>query len=144
MVRNVVHELLPAPNHDERARQDFVLQLKRLVATEARPAARRAWETRVRPRLVAALGHEPGSAAEIGDAMRQEPAYQRFSTLNRSAQELMWDAVAEPVLRERERLGARFRELADSPSRRGSLTLDPSLLAPESLRRTHVHLQPGG
>lgn len=144
MVRNVVHELLPAPTHDERARQDFVLQLKRLVATEARPAARRAWETRVRPRLVAALGHEPGSVAEIGDAMRQEPAYQRFSALNRSAQELMWEAVAEPILRERERLGARFRELADSPTRRGSLTLDPALLAPESLRRTHVHLQPGG
>jgi hypothetical protein len=44
MVRNVVHELLPAPTHDERARQDFVMQLKRLVTGTT--AARRALETR--------------------------------------------------------------------------------------------------
>ena len=142
MARNVEHPLLATPTPAEQRRQSFVLQLKQLLAREIRPAARRAYEAKVKPGLVETLGREPATGNEVAAAAGATAEYRRFSALNRTAQEMMWEAVTEPLVREAPRLSAEFRARQASP--RGSLTLDVDFVPPSTMARIHVHLQPGG
>ena len=142
MARNVEHPLLATPTADEQRRQAFVLQLKQLLAREIRPAARRAFEAKVKPTLLEVLGREPATGHEVAPAADATPEYRQFSALNRTAQEMMWEAVAEPLVREASRLAAEFR--ARQATARGALTLDADFVPPTTMARVHVHLQPGG
>lgn len=144
MARNVAHDLLPETTHDEACRQRFVLDLKRLVSREARPRARAAWDREVRPAFESAYGRAPRDGGEIAPYMRPHPRYQVFSALNRAAQEMMWDAVAAPLVRDTPRIRARAAELAAASKSGGTLDLPAEFKPPEAMRAIHVHLQPGG
>ena len=142
MARNPTHEMLSPPNHDERARQQYVLGLKTHLGRKVRSANRTIFERKVKPAYAKAHGHAPETVAEIGAAMWQEPAYQMFSALNRNAQEQMWDAVSDPIFRQEPRLAATFERLHGTA--KGSLTLDPQFKVPPGIRDVEIHLQPGG
>jgi SAM-dependent methyltransferase len=144
MARNVPHDLLPEPTHDEACRQRFVLDLKRVIARQARPLARVAYEREVKPALVAANGREPASPSELAAPMYASYRYQVFSALHRAAQEMMWDAVAAPLVRDLPRLRSLAAQLAASPARKGSLEMPAEFEPPAAMRAIHVHLQPGG
>jgi ribosomal protein L11 methylase PrmA len=144
MVRSVQHDMLPAPTHDEAARQQFVVAFKHSLNRTLRSTQQQLFETVVAPVYAAEHGRAPATHEEIREAMTAHPAWRVWSTLNRSAQELMWQAVGESVFRERERLAARAAELARSPARRGSLELDPDFMPPRGVTAVDIHLQPGG
>ncbi len=142
MARNMEHPLLATPTPDEQRRQAFVLQLKQLLAREIRPAARRAYEAKVKPTLLETLGREPANGNEVAAVAGATAEYRQFSALNRAAQEMMWEAVTEPLVREAPRLSAEFR--TRHAAARGTLTLDAHFVPPATMARVHVHLQPGG
>ncbi len=141
MSRNPVHEMLPRANPEERARQRFVLALKGHLGRRLRPRLRDVYERDVRPAL---SEEDAGNPARISDAMYAHPHYRTWSSLNRCAQELMWEAIGETVFREGSRLADRYRALAAERPAGGSVALDPALEPPKTMARVNVHLQPGG
>ena len=144
MARNPTHEMLSPPDHDEQARQSYVLNLKHHIGRNIRPSNRAVFEARAKPAYVKAHGRAPADPKEIGEVMWAQPEYLMFSALNRTAQELMWDAVCDPIYRQNERLEATYDRLHTSPTRKGSLTLDPHFKVPAGIREINIHLQPGG
>ncbi len=128
------HAMLPDSDHDERAEQLFVRDLKLWLAEEAEPQGRA---------LADAL--DPGAASNA----RTETTYERlfehagfrdWASLRRASQELMWDAVGRGVARQRDALEAR----AAAAPELGSLRLDPAFTLPAYLAAGDVHLMPGG
>jgi SAM-dependent methyltransferase len=142
MARNPVHEMQSAPDHDERARQLYVLTLKHHIGRKVRPLNRAVYEAKAKPAYVKQHGHPPQDKGEIGEAMWKQPEYLMFSALNRTAQELMWDAVADPIYRQKDRLERAYARLHNASQRKGSLTLDPAFTPPRGLREVNIHLQP--
>ncbi len=144
MARNARHEMLARPDHDEAARQDFVVALKRGLNRTLRSTNDALYSTLVEPGLrQSGSGAEPTREA-IRDAMYALPAYRSWSALNRGAQELMWDAVGAPIRRERARLESTAHRLASQRPAGGSLELNRDFTPPRSVTAVDIHLQPGG
>ena len=144
MARNLDHDMLVPPTAEEAARQRFVLAFKQHLGRHLRPRNRTIYEAGAKPRFEARHGRAPQSFEEIAQSLYGEPLYQTWCSLNRTAQEMMWDAVSAPIDREGDQLSRRFRERSGAPDRRGSLRLNPALELPDGLARVHVHLQPDG
>ncbi len=144
MVRNPEHEMLSLPTHDERLRQQFVFSLKRHIGSKVRPGNRTIFEKTAKPAFEKKEGRPPETTSEIGATMWQQPGYQLFSALNRSAQEMMWDSVADPIYRNRDRLSETYDKLHNSSDRKGSLELSPGFEIPRGIASVDIHLQPGG
>ena len=143
-VRDIQHALLPVLTPEERSRQRGVVALRRLLNEHVRPRNETLYEREGLPAFTARHGHAPRDAAEVTEALFDSPGYRLWSALNRSAQELIWMATGEPVLRESERLESTARQLMDAPGKRGELHLDPAFVPPTEIAGVDIHLQPGG
>jgi SAM-dependent methyltransferase len=144
MVRSVQHEMLAIPSADETARQQFVVAFKQALNRGLRKTQGELFDVVVAPRWAAAHGAPPTTRGTIREAMQADPAYRSWSSLARAAQEQMWITVGDSIFRERERLAATAERLAQAPTRRGSLTLDPNFALPRGVTGVDIHLQPGG
>jgi 2-polyprenyl-3-methyl-5-hydroxy-6-metoxy-1,4-benzoquinol methylase len=136
--------MLARPDHDDRARQDFIGALKRRLSQQVRPANRDFFSREAAPAYEAAHGHAPTTDAEIADAMLQNPHWQLWSTLNHAAQRQMWTAMSTMLDRCEADQTAKYQELTASESTLGSLELDPDFPIPAPIRDTEIHCQPGG
>ncbi len=136
------HAMLPHPDHDETARQEWVRTFRQHLATRVAPGVAAVYERRVLPRFRAQHQREPADRHEIRREMLQDGYHQFWSALQRRSQELMWDTLADTVEREHDALVSRAKALsADGP---GSLELDPDLDIPTYHAAVDIHLQPGG
>ncbi len=142
MARNPMHEMLSLPTHDERSRQSWVFSLKMHIGRKIRPGNRLIYDRHAKPKFEKAHGRAPQDRHEIGDVMWQEPGYLFFSGLNRTAQELMWDSIVDPIERNQARLEAAYARLHASPNRKGTVALDPHFTPPTGIRQVNIHLQP--
>ena len=157
------HDMLPTPDHDEQARQDFVASLRGHLSGRLMPGAYQIYERRVAPALRAELGREPDET-EVRRAMTREPYYQFWSAMQRRSQEMLWESVIDPTERELpaliDRAKSRAKPAVKAPKaskaskiskepraarsrRRSSLRLDPSLPLPRYHAAVDIHLQPG-
>jgi len=147
----ITHDMLPESTHDERERQHFVTQLRGHLASRVVPGNYAVYEHRVEPRFRARHQRAPEHFNEVRTEMEQDGYYQFWSAMQRCSQELMWDAVIDPVEREATTLRRKARQ-GDQVSRRstaqrsrkGSLRLDPALIVPRYHTAVDIHLQPGG
>ena len=143
-VRDIQHALLPALTPEECSRQRTVVALRRLLNESVRPRNETLYEKEGLPAFVARHGYTPQNAAEVNEALFDSPGYRLWSAMNRSAQELIWMAAGEPVLRSVEWLESSAERLMNSPHRRGALHLNPSFEPPAEIAAVDIHLQPGG
>ena len=134
------HAALPSLNHNEQARQAFVRQFRGHLSAQVMPGNYLAYQKRAAPRFLAAKGRPPRDHREVRQVMEQDGYYQFWSALQRRSQELMWEAVIDPVERQHDALNAR----QNRKHRRGSLRLNPDLLLPRYQTVVDIHLQPGG
>ncbi|MEM6934858.1 MAG: class I SAM-dependent methyltransferase [Pseudomonadota bacterium] len=132
----------PNTTHDEQARQDFVSAFRSHLARAVQPATARIYEQQLKPAFVERHGREPESIEEVKSIMDPDPGYRLWSALQRRSQEMMWESIAAPALRQREELVANFRAVPGSAG--GSLELDPELEIPAYHSTVDIHLQPGG
>src|SRR5262249_50890290 len=102
MERQFDHGLLPSTLADERARQDFVQSLKLYLAQKVVPGIEAVYEGRVKPAFAQANGRPPRDHDEVDAVMNGNYYYRLWASLYRTAQEMMWSCVAEPILRQRE------------------------------------------
>ena len=135
------HEILPKTTHDELARQSFVQSLKVHLASKVSPGNKAVYEERVEPIFESEHGRPPWDRHEVRRAMLTEPYYQMWSALQRTSQEMMWDAVSTSVERQLEELSHKAGKLE---RKLGSLKLDPTLPLPAYHAAVDIHCQPGG
>jgi ubiquinone/menaquinone biosynthesis C-methylase UbiE len=143
MVRSVQHDLLPRASHDEAARQQFVVALKQGLNRSLRATNKRLFDDVVAPTATRA-GTPAADRQSIRHAMYSHPAYRAWSTLHRSAQELMWRSLADTVFRDSDRLSASYAEIDAANKAGGSVSLDPSVTPPRGVSQLDIHLQTGG
>src|SRR5208282_5207173 len=135
------HGILPQATHDELARQSFVQSLKVHLASKVSPGNKVVYEERVKPAFEHQHRRPPQDRHEVRRAMVTEPYYQMWSALQRTSQEMMWDAVSTSVEHQLEELSRRAGKLE---RKLGSLTLDPALPLPPYHAAVDIHCQPGG
>ncbi len=145
MVHELRHAMLARQTADDLARQRFVLALKRELTGRIRPGNQVIFDTRVQPALQRKLRSQAlVDREEIKRGLLEDPAYQAWAALTRCSQEMMWATVAEPLMRDRERIEAEGRRLNDDPKRCGGLDLPTGFQPPRAMQEHHVHLQPQG
>lgn len=137
------HNMLPTTSHDEQARQDFVADLRRHLSSEVMPGNHKIYEQLVEPAFRRQHGHAPQSVKDVRGAMTRNDYYQLWSAMQRRSQELIWEAVIDPIEREHEQLIGRYRDIASAPSSGGTLELDPNLTVPRYHTAVDIHIQPG-
>lgn len=132
MNRSTVHGLSPQVNHEDRARQAFVMQIKRGLNSLASTGLEE---------LCARNGvEEPEQAAAV---LEESSFYAAWNALTKGSQRQMWRALSDMIGRQEDGLEEIAQEI-DSRPKLGSLWLDPDLEIPEYLRNTAYHGQPGG
>ena len=141
MIEQAGHKILVDSSHDELSRQSFVANFKTSIATKLTPGVRALWDNQVGPAFEDKKGRPPDDRHEIRKAMMAHDYVKTWSAVRRISQELLWDSVAEPVERHREKLVELAKENGKTI---GSLTLDPDLEIPKYLAAVDIHLMPTG
>lgn len=145
MVHDLQHRMLARPDAEEASRQRYVLAMKRYLTGRIRPGNETLYDHEVRPAFSRAhAGREPATRTELREALLANPHYQAWCSLNRTSQEMMWQAIGETVLRESSRMREQAQTLCGEREVLGGLRLDPDFEPPEVLQRVNIHLQPGG
>ncbi|HET9427369.1 MAG TPA: class I SAM-dependent methyltransferase [Allosphingosinicella sp.] len=143
-VRDLQHALLPAACTDDRSRQQAVVAVRRFLNGNVRPRNVEVFETEGSPAFVERFGRQPQSPEEVRQAFLLSPSYRLWSAANRSAQEMIWVSVGEPIYRDLPRITAAASALSHAPERLGSLELDPGYEPSPEVADVDIHLQPGG
>jgi SAM-dependent methyltransferase len=152
--RNSAFDSLTRPTLDERARQQFVSQLRRHVMVDMAGSLRRVYEREVEPGVVARHKRAPRNALEVRRAMLPNTYFRAWSALRYTAQDMTWSSVRPQIERDLPVLVAAARAGAVHGSakaarkgrvaRRGSLRLNPKLPLPKDMQQLDIHLMPGG
>jgi SAM-dependent methyltransferase len=142
--RNSGFDSLTSPKLDERARQQFVSQLRRHIMVDMASRMRAVYEREVEPAVTRQRRRPPRNAFEVRRAMLPNPYFRAWSALRYSAQELTWSSVRPQIERDLPRMVQAARRLAGSRRRKGSLRLDPSMPIPRDMQQLDIHLMPGG
>lgn len=134
------HGVFPEITHDDAARFNFLAHMNAHLAGSVLPGVKRAYEARVKPKMISALGREPIHRREVRLAMGSEPIYQIWSALRRATMEQRQQAGRLLVLRQVDALNARAAALNDHAP---GLKLDPKLKLPRYIEAVDHHLMPG-
>ncbi len=138
----VIHEhaVMPRPNHDELAQENFTRALSIKLEAQLRPKLRAIFESNVRPAFVAKNQREP-TAREIAKDMRKIVASRMWYRLRTDNQDRMYEVSGAMIERQINDLIAK----AKNTSRQlGSLSLNPTLKIPDYLSELDIHRKPGG
>jgi SAM-dependent methyltransferase len=138
--RNSAFDSLTRPTLDERARQQFVSQLRRHIMVDMAGSLRRVYEREVEPSVVARKKRPPRSALEVRRAMLPNTYFRAWSALRYTAQEMTWSSVRPQIERDLPALV----DAARIGAARGSLRLNPQLPIPHDMQQLDIHLMPGG
>jgi len=133
------HAVLAQTDHDETARERFLISFRGEVVRQARQDNRQVYEKRVRPAFEKEHGRAPKDRHEIRKAMLRDEIGRTTSALRLMQQEMKWDAICNTVDRQYDGLvagSARGRA-------RGTLRLDPNLPLPRYLTAVDIHGMPG-
>jgi 2-polyprenyl-3-methyl-5-hydroxy-6-metoxy-1,4-benzoquinol methylase len=134
------HSLLVDEDHDEEAREYFAMDLAGYLAREVQPGTRKLFDTRVDPAFRRQHQRAP-NRTETRKALLRQPYYQMWSSLKRTDQEILFDAVGEAVEHQLGGMIARSKKPARKTG--GSLKLDPKVKAPRYLTAVDIHCMPG-
>ncbi|MBC7519662.1 MAG: class I SAM-dependent methyltransferase, partial [Sandarakinorhabdus sp.] len=106
------HAVLPRPDHDERARQEFTKSLKGFVQSGLLPGLGPVFKARAAKRFEREHGRAPKNRHDIRKAMVTDAYFQHYAATNRIAQELIWDSVIDTIERQLPEIEARAAALS--------------------------------
>ena len=136
------HPILPKPDHDENARQEFTKSLKGFVQSGLLPGLGPVFKSRAAKRFTRDHGREPANRHDIRKAMLPDPYFQHYAATNRIAQELIWDSVIDTIERQLPEIEATAAALSASSS--APLESDPDFPTPRYVTALDIHCMPGG
>lgn len=141
MSEPTITAFMPESNHDETARQAFVVSFKQHISRTITPGNKVEMEKLVLPAFKREHGRFPETQRELRRAMERAPYHQMWGSLMRTAQELMWDSIEDTVDRQLDDLIETAKDLKEPL---GSLRLDPDFQVPRYLNGVDIHCMPGG
>ena len=127
--------------HDERARQQFVLELNRYTQTNLAEGSRLTCEKRVEPELGIDGPMSREQRRLLRDEIEKKPLHQYWLSMMQIWQDLLWRYCGECVDRQLDDLVDRCRP---GENDLGSLELDPALELPDYQAAVDNHCLPGG
>ncbi|MSO64646.1 MAG: class I SAM-dependent methyltransferase [Alphaproteobacteria bacterium] len=136
------HGMLPENTHDESSAQMFVQSMKLHLARQVSPHLRTVYEARVKPTLTKELGRAPRDRHDVRKGMQRDLAYQMWSSLQRTSQELKQETQTQIAFRQIDTLVDRAKRLKKRA--KGSLRVDPKLKMPRYVTAVDIHIIPGG
>jgi SAM-dependent methyltransferase len=140
--QQVDHPVLPKPDHDERARQEFTKSFKQFIQQGLLPGLGPVFQGRAGPAYAKKSGKAPADRFEIRKAMIADPYHQHYAAANRIAQELIWESVNDTIERQLPELIARAKSLSSTAS--APLESDPAFETPRYVTALDIHCMPGG
>ena len=141
MPHQAPHAVLPLPNHDEGARQDFTVSLRRTVNRFASDSEL-AFKHRAAPAFLRSNSRLPRDRHDVRKVMEQDPYGQLSGALRVTYQELLWDSVVDSVERQLPKLMENSRKVTSGRTK-GSLRLDAAVKVPRYLNAVDIHMMPG-
>ncbi len=141
MIGQTTHPVLPMPDHDELALQNFVKSFKLHIAMKIVPGNKTVFDKRVKPSFEREEGRAPEDRHEIRKALADDVYYGLWGSLFRTSQEMSWDCVVSSIDRQLPDLIQASRTNGDSL---GTLELDSSTEIPGYLEAVDFHAMPGG
>lgn len=136
------HPVLPKPDHDERARQEFAKSYKQFIQQGLLPGLGPVFQGRAAKAFEKKHGRAPGDRFDIRKAMVSDPYHQHYAAANRIAQELLWDSVADTIERQLPDLMARAKELSAQSA--AIVESSPDFPTPRYVTELDIHCMPGG
>lgn len=137
----VVQHIFLEANHDEDARDAFVLNLKQHINLGLAPGLKQVFETRAAPAFRKRAGRDFETRHEVRKQMLEEDYFQSWASMWRTAQHLMWESAETKIDRQ-------YDELVDKTTvkgkKLGTLRTDPNLNVPRYVTAVDIHEQPGG
>jgi ubiquinone/menaquinone biosynthesis C-methylase UbiE len=140
--RGATHDVMARPLHDQAARTEFVVTLKRFLSNVS-DGNRRAFDKRAAKRFAQENGYAPKDVDDIGTALKADPFYQMWSAVNRSSQDIMWINIDDSIRHDLPRMKAAAEKFRNQPAG-GSLNLAPDFAAPAYAYAANIHGQPRG
>src|SRR6516164_2685599 len=110
MNRSKTHDVLAQQTPDDRVRAQFIIGLKRQLRALARDNES-TYTLRAEPRFRQQHGRSPATIEEVATEREREPRYLLWSSLTRTAQDLMWETVEGTVMRDMPRMLEAARRL---------------------------------
>ena len=90
MKQPYAHPMMPLPNCDELARQNFIASLKMHMEDHVYPGDAVVGRTRVAPKFREQYARDPKGRVEWRHAMEEDPFVQTWSSIARTIQEMNW------------------------------------------------------
>lgn len=143
MLKQHPHAVLPSSTKDEAARQEYVFSLSNFVQNKVNPGLRAVYEHKARPAFAAEHARDPADRHEVRKAMNEQVYYQLASSMQRTAQEMLWNSVDESIQRQLPELIVEAQRITNKP-RFGSLRLEPEFSMPRYIAQNDNHAMPGG
>ena len=136
------HDLMPVPDHDEHAREDFTVVLKLYASEYLYPYDELVYEKRAKPKFVKEHGREPEDCDEVHHLMMDDPYTKFWSGVARNLQEANWYNQGRVAERQLDCMEAEAKKKSAEPL--GSLALDPNFEMPKYIDVVDIHCMPGG
>jgi SAM-dependent methyltransferase len=136
------HPMLPAPTHDEAARQEFTKSFKGFIQAKLLPGLTPVYKGRVTRAFERAHGRPPADRRDIRGGMVGDLYFQHYAAANRIAQELLWEATNVSVDRELPELIAKAADF--SAATPAVLDIPESFDVPRYVTALDIHCMPGG
>ena len=136
------HAMLPRPTHDEGSRQEFAKSLKGFIQASLLPGLTPVYQARVARAFERENGRPPADRQDIRQGMVKNPYFQLYASINRIAQELLWESTNLSVERELPELIAKAKEL--SAQSQAQLVIPEGFVPPRYVTALDIHCMPGG
>jgi len=135
--------------HDDTARIQFMIALKRRVNLVMGGEVRAVFDAEIAPQLERRLGRKLSDTDKTDRklakaALEETHLYKAWAAMTYISQGMMWDIVDGVLEHDLPRLQAAFDTYSTRPGRLGTLTLNPALKLPRNISETEIHRQPGG
>ena len=136
------HDLLAVGGHDDLARQEFAMSLKRFIQDRLLPGLGPVFEGRVSKAYEKKHGKPPADRHQIREGMIADPYFQTYALTNRVAQEMIWSSVQAPIERDLDAVNDAAAKL--SGTNKAPLETSDDFDIPRYVSAIDIHCMPGG
>ncbi|MEP1421155.1 MAG: methyltransferase domain-containing protein, partial [Erythrobacter sp.] len=136
------HDILVVGDHDDRARQEFAMSLKRFTQDKLLPGLQPVFGGRALLKFKKEHGVEPVDRHQIRKAMVGDTYFQTYAMTNRVAQELLWSSVQQPLERNLDSINETAATL--SATNKAPLESSSEFDVPCYVSAIDIHCMPGG
>jgi ubiquinone/menaquinone biosynthesis C-methylase UbiE len=136
------HDMLPSSTHDEASRQEFTKSLKGFIQQGLLPGLTPIYNQRVSKTFEREHGRAPETRHDIRKAMVSDPYFQLYASINRIAQELLWESTNVTIERQLPELIEKAKEF--SSNAKAELVIPEGFEPPRYVSALDIHCMPGG